>query len=155
MFCKGHLMALRRFASGLVATLVMSAAGVAAAQPAGADEEAARAALKEWMAASPEYAKLQYDLVKAQAGLAVRIERLVMIGLLCERLSEDDSRLIIDSAREEMAFGLSVLSEAQQADFALYYEGLRQARWSPPPLSLSAPKRARTSPSRAGLWSSC
>jgi hypothetical protein len=126
MFCKGHLMALRRFASGLVAMLVMSAAGVAAAQPAGADEEAARAALKEWMAASPEYAKLQYDLVKAQAGLAVRIERLVMIGLLCERLSEDDSRLIIDSAREEMAFGQSLLSEAQQADFALYYEGLRQ-----------------------------
>ena len=63
MYRKGHLMALRRFASGLVATLVMSAAGVAAAQPAGADEEAARAALKEWMAASPEYAKLQYCLL--------------------------------------------------------------------------------------------
>jgi len=126
MYCKGHLMALRRFASGLVATLVMSAAGVAAAQPAGADEEAARAALKEWMGGRPRDAEVQYDLVKAQAGLAVRIERLVMIGLLCERLSEDDSRLIIGNAREEMAFGQSLLSEAQQADFALYYEGLRQ-----------------------------
>ena len=115
------------FLGGLAAALVLGAASVSAAQtgPAG-DEPAARAALREWMTASPEYAKLQLDLVKAQAGLAVRIERLVVIGARCELLSEEDGQLIIANARAEMEFGQSVLFEDQQADFALYYEGLRK-----------------------------
>ncbi|MNX60937.1 hypothetical protein D3C86_918560 [compost metagenome] len=122
-----HQMALG-FLGGLAAALVLGAAPVAAAQnsPPDDDEAAASAAMKEWMSASPEYARLQLDLVKAQAGLAVRIERLVVIGARCELLSEEDGQLIIANARAEMEFGQSVLFEDQQADFALYYEGLRK-----------------------------
>lgn len=115
------------FLGGLAAALVLGAAPVVATQTSPPDDEtAARAAIMEWMSASPEYAKLQLDLVKAQAGLAVRIERLAVIGLRCELLSEEDAQLIIANARDEMEFGKSVLFEDQQADFALYHEGLRQ-----------------------------
>jgi hypothetical protein len=116
------------FLGGLATALVLGSTSVLAAQTSPADDEAAaaRAAMKEWMSASPEYARLQLGLVKAQAGLAVRIERLVVIGARCELLSEEDGQLIIANARAEMEFGRSVLFEDQQADFALYYEGLRK-----------------------------
>lgn len=116
------------FLGGLAAALVLGSTPVVAAKTSPADDEAAaaRAALKEWMSASPEYARLQLDLVKAQAGLAVRIERLVVIGARCELLSEEDAQLIIANARAEMEFGQSVLFEDQKADFILYHEGLRR-----------------------------
>lgn len=124
-------MAIRRMTGALawILAFCMSAlpATTACAQDAPADDEAAnRATLRQWMDADPEYARLQYDLVKAQAGLAVRIERLAGIGRLCRLLSEEDARLIVANGREEMEFGQSVLSEDQRARFAIYLEGLRQ-----------------------------
>jgi hypothetical protein len=115
------------FMGGLAAALVLGAASVVMAQATSAEDEAnARALMREWVAASPEHARLQLDLVKAQAGLAVRIERLVVIGARCERLTEEDGQLIIANARADMAFSQSLLPEDQQAGFELYYEGLRQ-----------------------------
>lgn len=89
-------------------------------------EEAARAALKTLMASNPDHARLQYELVKAHAGLAVRIERLVSTGVLCRLLSEEDAKLIVTNGRQEMEFGQSVLPDERQADFAIYLEGLRK-----------------------------
>ena len=91
-----------------------------------ADDTAAyRALVREWMSADPDYAKLQYDVVKAQAGLAVRIEYLAGIGILCRLLSEDDARLIVANGQAEMELGRSVLFDDQQAEFAIYLDGLR------------------------------
>lgn len=118
-------MALRHIAGGLTLALMLGAASGGNAQTATGGEEEARAALREWMGVSPDYAKLQYDLVKAQAGLAVRIERLVVIGARCSLLTEEDSQLIVANGRAEMEFGQSVLFEDQKADFAVYLEGLR------------------------------
>lgn len=82
--------------------------------------------MEAWAASSPESAQLVYDLTKAQAALAVRIERLVRIGVLCRQLSEDDAILIIANAGEDAAFYQSVLSMEQRKQFAVYNEGLRQ-----------------------------
>ena len=96
-----HQMALG-FLGGLAAALVLGAAPVAAAQNSPPDDEAAaaRAAMKEWMSASPEYARLQLDLVKAQPGLAVRIERLVVIGARCELLPAGGLRPLLRRSAE-------------------------------------------------------
>lgn len=114
----------RLVAGALALALMTGAADAGNAQTKG-DEEAARSALKAWAATNPEYAQAQYDLVKAHAGLAVRIERLTTIGVLCRLLTEEDTRLIIANARQEMEFGRSVLSDEQEADFAVFYDGLR------------------------------
>ncbi|MNR14178.1 hypothetical protein D3C85_1306400 [compost metagenome] len=89
----------RSFVGGLIAALAVGAAPVVAAQThPSEDEAAARALMREWVSASPEHAKLQFDLVKAQAGLAVRIERLVVVGARCDLLTEEDGQLIIANA---------------------------------------------------------
>jgi len=120
-------MGVRSLLGGLIAALAVGAAPVAVAQTSpGGDEASARALMREWVSVSPEHAKLQFDLVKAKAGLAVRIERLVVIGARCDLLTEEDGRLIIANARAEMEFDQSVLPEDQQRAFALYHEGLRQ-----------------------------
>ena len=119
-------MGARSFGGGLIAALALGAAPVVVAQTPGGDEASARALMREWVSASPEHARLQFDLVKAQAGLAVRIERLVVIGARCDLLTEEDGQLIIANARAEMEFDQSVLLEDQQRAFALYHEGLRQ-----------------------------
>jgi len=120
-------MGVRSFVGGLIAALAVGAAPVVAAQThPSEDEAAARALMREWVSASPEHAKLQFDLVKAQAGLAVRIERLVVVGARCDLLTEEDGQLIIANARAEIEFDQSVLLEDQQRAFALYHEGLRQ-----------------------------
>lgn len=96
-------------------------------QAAPADEAATyRALMREWMGADPAYAQLQYDLVKAHASLAVRIEYLTGVGVLCRLLSDEDARLIVANGQEEMELGRSVLLDGQQAEFAIYLEGLRQ-----------------------------
>lgn len=107
--------------------LATGAIAQAPAQTTPADEEATyRALMREWMGADPAYAQLQYDLVKAQASLVVRIEYLTGIGVLCRLLSDDDARLIVANGREEMELGRSVLLEDQEAEFAIYLEGMRQ-----------------------------
>lgn len=111
--------------------LVTGAGAQTASQTAprtGAADDAAtyRVLIREWMSSDPAYAALQYDLVKAQASLAVRIEHLAGIGILCRVLSEDDARLIVANGREEMELGRSALFDEQQAEFAIYLEGLRQ-----------------------------
>lgn len=114
-------------ALALVSATAPGLAETIAAETAQTDrEEAARTALKALMASDPEHARLQYDLVKAHAGLAVRIERLVSTGVLCKLLNEEDANLIVANGRQEMEFGQSILLEKQQADFAIYLEGLRK-----------------------------
>ena len=97
----------------------------AASTEAPADEEAFRAAMRAYLASDPEYAENQLKLVKALAGLAVRIERLVIIGAVCQLLSDEDARLIVTNARQDVEAEQTLLLDDQKANFAIYYEGLR------------------------------
>ncbi|WP_427791700.1 hypothetical protein [Brevundimonas diminuta] len=124
-------MALGRFLCGLalapVLTIATAAGGALAAQPEGAGEDAeTREALQAWAAADPANARALYDLTRAHAGLAVRIERLVRIGVLCRRLSDEDAALIVANAGQEADSYRALLTAAQREQFALYNEGLRQ-----------------------------
>lgn len=115
------------FALALAPVPALAAGHAAAAQIAEPSDDAdPRALMQAWAASDPDHAQALYDLTKAHAGLAVRIERLARIGVLCRQLSDDDAALIVANAGEDAAFYQSVLPAEQQAKFADYYDGLRQ-----------------------------
>jgi hypothetical protein len=120
------LMIGRRMIGVLALVVVLTMAGPAPAQiVSSADEEAAREVLQHLMRTDPEFAEVQFRLVKSQAALSVRIERLVATGVLCKLLSEDDARLIVANGRQDMNAGRVLLLEEQKDAFEIYWEGLR------------------------------
>lgn len=103
-----HLMA----GLALACTFGLVGQSVAAAQDASADTP-------------PDMAAIQRQLFQANAVLAVRIQRLVGIGLLCQVLSDEDAKLIQANAEEGAEYERSQLREQDREWAETYQQGLR------------------------------
>lgn len=106
----------------LACTVGLAGPRVAAAQEARAD-------------APPDMAAMQRQLFRGHAVLAVGIQRLVGMGLLCRVLSDEDAQLIQANADETADYERSRLSQHDREWAEAYLEGLQDGAFRAADLS--------------------
>ncbi|WP_292225508.1 hypothetical protein [Brevundimonas sp.] len=112
----------------LIAGLVLACAAGMAAPCAAVAQEAGDQV-------SPDMAAIQRQLFRGHAVLAVRIQRLVGMGLLCRLLSDEDALLIQNNANADADYERSRLPEKDREWAEVYTQGLQDGAFRAADLS--------------------